>query len=477
LFGLVLIVALLSTLHGQAPPEKKADEKPPEKWLIDRTLAVSAAPAPVPALKYRLYPLFSERKEGNAVPIYLRFAHERTDARKKDLREKPAEWNSLPLEKLPLAEVKQFLDSYKYNFRQLELGARRKNADWNYTIDAGDPIGMLLPDVQEMRMHAPLLVLKARVEIAEGHYADAIHTLETGFSFSEQINEGPFFITSLVGVACASQFADCLLELTERPDAPNLYWALSVLPSPLIDLRKATELEFKMLEMQCPDLADLDRPRSPEEWDAALRRVRKEFARFSEGDKDAKPPKEGTAASDPAAKSPDLPAAKKYLTEVVGLSATGVGAMPPAQVLLLYLSYSDHEIRDEIFKQAYVPFSQTRAMHLEAEKVMKSPPDTEGGRLARMLMPAIHKVLLAQVRLERRLAAQRAIEALRMHAAKNGQLPDKLDQVTIVPVPIDPGTGQPFEYERDGQTATLISRLPGESLEVTGIRYRVTLRK
>jgi hypothetical protein len=482
LAGLVLMAGLLSTLRGQAPPEKKGEDKPAEKWLIDRTLAVSAAPAPVPALKYRLFPLYSERKEGDAVPIYLRFAHERSDARKKLLREKPEEWNKLPLNKLPLAEVKEFLDVYKYNFRQLELGARRKTADWNYTTDAGDPIGMLLPDVQEMRMHAPLLVLKARVEIAEGHYADAIHTLETGFSFSEQINEGPFYITSMVGVACASQFADCLLELTERPDAPNLYWALAVIPRPLIDLRKASELELKMLELQCPDLADLDRPRSAEEWDAALRRVRKEFERIlgltTEGGKsNIKPAKPGTTSADPAAKSPDLPAGRKYLTDVVGMTATVVEAMPPAQVLLLYLAHYYHEIRDDLFKQAYVPFSQTRSLRVEVEKVLKSPPDSEAGRLAGMLLPAIHKVLLSQMRVERRLAAQQAIEALRMHAAKAGQLPDKLEQVTVVPVPNDPGTGQPFEYERDGKTATLTSRIPGEPLETTGFLYRVTLRK
>src|SRR5205085_1223226 len=83
---------------------------------------------------------------GNAVPLYLRVAHERSDARKKLLREKPEEWNKLPLEKLPLAEVKQFLEGYSYNLRQLELGARRATAEWEYTLDAGDPIGLLLPD-------------------------------------------------------------------------------------------------------------------------------------------------------------------------------------------------------------------------------------------------------------------------------------------------------------------------------------------
>jgi hypothetical protein len=82
------------------------------------------------------------------------------------------------------------------------------------------------------------------------------------------------------------------------------------------------------------------------------------------------------------------------------------------------------------------------------------------------------------VRLERKLAALRAIEALRMHAAVHGgQLPNKLHEVTIVPVPNDPGTGQPFEYQREGQSATLISRIPGEKLETTGLRYRITIRK
>ncbi len=44
-------------------------------------------------------------------------------------------------------------------------------------------------------------------------------------------------------------------------------------------------------------------------------------------------------------------------------------------------------------------------------------------------------------------------------------------------MPDDPGTGRPFEYRRDGDTATLISRIPGQPLAVTGLRYRITLRK
>jgi hypothetical protein len=154
-----------------------------------------------------------------------------------------------------------------------------------------------------------------------------------------------------------------------------------------------------------------------------------------------------------------------------------VGAMPPAQVLLLYLSHFYHELRDELFKVSYLPFPQARPLLAAVEKKMKALPDTEATVLARGLLPIHFAVPMAQVRFERKIAAVRAIEALRLHALKGGKLPGKFEQVTIAPVPNDPGTGKPFEYECDGQTAILSSRIPGEPLEMTGLRYRLTLRK
>jgi hypothetical protein len=473
------VVLLFSSVRADAPPaKKKADDKPAAKWLIDREMTVTAAPAPVPALKYRLYPSNSERKPGNAVPIYLRFAHERSDARKKLIQEKPWEWIKLPLDKMPMEEVKKFLDSYRYYFKQFELGARRQTADWNYTLDVDDPIGILLPDAQEMRMLAPMLVVKARVEMAEGRFTDAIRTLETGLSFSQQVGGGPFLINSLIGIACASWFADCLTDLMEQPQAPNLYWALAVIPRPLVDLRKANEYEQRILEWQFPDLANLDRLHLPGEWDRALVNVRKEFERVRVLEKSIPAPRAGTAATDPASRSPDLDIARKYLSEAAGFKADAIAAMPPAEVLLRYLSNLYHECRDEIFKASYLPFPKRMLVMAEAVKRLKASPDTEGSRMARMFLPAIQKVQLAEIRIQRRLAILQAIEALRMHAAAhNGALPDKLDAVKLAPVPDDPGTGRPFEYEHDGKTATLISRIPGETPGYTALRYRVTVRK
>ena len=112
-----------------------------------------------------------------------------------------------------------------------------------------------------MRGYIPMMVLKVRVELAEGDYAAAAHWLETGFAFSQHVGNGPFLINRLVGIAGANQFSDCLLDFVQQPDAPNLYWSLTALPRPLIDLRDALDFEYRMLGMEFPDLADLDRPR------------------------------------------------------------------------------------------------------------------------------------------------------------------------------------------------------------------------
>jgi hypothetical protein len=97
--------------------------------------------------------------------------------------------------------------------------------------------------------------------------------------------------------------------------------------------------------------------------------------------------------------------------------------------------------------------------------------------VARSLISDLNKVMSRQTALERALAAQRVIEALRIYAAvHDGKLPDKLEHVTEVPIPNDPATDKPFEYSRDGDTATLVSLVPGDPVPNNGLRYRVTIR-
>lgn len=462
-------------------PALRAQDKPPSPWAVDRTLTVTPQGAPMPALEYRLFPLSSDLKEGNAIPIYLRLVHEQTDAARKYWAETPRPWNQLPVDRVPLDEARKFLDRHRYMLRQIELGARRRTAEWNYTLDDGDPIGLRVPDMQAMRTYVPILTLQVRVALAEGDFARAAHHLETGFAFSRHAAEAPFLVSNLVGIALASQFASTVADFVERPGAPNLYWSLTALPRPLVDLRRGEETEYRFLEAAFPELADLDRERSAGLWDGALRAFRTKLRAASlEGNPPRLPtwyPKD-SAPDDPAAKSPALPAAREYVARARGLSADAVGAMPPAQVLLLYAAGTSREYRDDWYRIAYLPYPQARPLFEADRDRLRAAPPTEGHVVARFLFPALNKVMSRQASLERNLAALRVVEALRMHAAAHaGALPDKLSDVTAVPIPDDPGTGRPFEYSREGDTATLTSQVPGDPVPDNGLRYRVTVRK
>jgi hypothetical protein len=461
-----------------APPIR-AQDKPPSSWAIDRSLSVSPQSAPVPALKYRLLPLNSELKEGNAVPIYLRVVHEQNDAARKYWTETPKPWNELPVDKIPLVEARKFLEDHRRFLRQFDLGARRRTAEWNYTLDEGNIIRILIPDAQEMRNYTPMLVLQARVAIAEGDFTRAAHHLETGFAFSRHVADGPFLVNNLVAIAIAARFANVAADLVEQPGAPNLYWALTALPRPFIDLRRVFDMEFRWVENVLPELDELDRERTAEQWDGVLRRIRSEIRDLS---MEGNPPKladwfpKDSAPEDPAAKSPELADARSFVARTKGLSADKVAAMPPAQVLALYIAGTCREDWDDWNRAAYLPYAQARPFLEAAHERLREAPHTEGHAVSRSLFPDMKRVMASQTALERSLAALRVIEALRMHAAvHDGKLPDKLDEVTEVPVPDDPGTGRPFEYNREGATATLVSVVPGDPLN-NNRRYRVTIR-
>ena len=132
-------------------PALQAQDKPTSPWAIDRSLSVSPQSAPVLALKYRLLPLNSELKEGNAVPIYLRLVHEQNDATRKYWTETPIPWNGMPVDRIPLDEARRFLQDHRRLLQQFDLGARRRTAEWNYTLDEGNFIGINMPDTQQMR--------------------------------------------------------------------------------------------------------------------------------------------------------------------------------------------------------------------------------------------------------------------------------------------------------------------------------------
>jgi hypothetical protein len=89
-----------------------------------------------------------------------------------------------------------------------------------------------------------------------------------------------------------------------------------------------------------------------------------------------------------------------------------------------------------------------------------------------MLLPAMRALRTAEARMSQRIALLRTLEALRMHAAANaGKLPASLEQVTLVPIPVDPVSGKAFSYRLENNVAYLA----GEPVVGWHAKYEIRL--
>jgi len=445
------------------------EEKP-----LFKTLVVDPQGESVPALKHSLLPPMLDLKPGNAAPIYLRSTYEQGEAFRKELR-RASEWLDKPLEEFKSEEVRQYVRQFDTVFKFFDRGARRESCDWEYPLGEEPAIYILLPDAQSMRAMARLLAVKARLEIVEGRFDDAIHTLQTGYALGQHVAETPFLVCELIGMAISNIMSHHVEELIQQENAPNMYWALTKLPRPLFNLRDAIETEANFLELTFPVFKNLDKPQSVEsiqqDFEAVVDLFAMESMRKTPGS--VRPTMLGMTLA-------GYPKARRYLIDVRGMSEEAVDRLPVIQVVLLYSRDIYNIIRDEQFKWFYVPYNQEAiAGYQRAEKFLSEDARAmEILPLAQTLLPAIRASHQAQFRVQRKIEALQVVEAVRMHAAANGgKLPTSLNDITIVPIPIDSVTRRPFTYQLQGDHALLTAAAPkGRDEAVYGIHYKIVLR-
>jgi hypothetical protein len=477
-----LTVALAGVADGQVTAVKRVG--PPRPEPKPTALSLSPAGEPRPALRYRLLPLSSELTPGNAAPVYLRIRHELSTGYK-EMQDEVSRLRELPFDQLPKEEARKLVDQWAPRLRQIHYGARRQFCDWGYTLpeERENAIEILLPDAQEMRVWARLLKLKARVEIAEGKRDDAVETLQTGLAFGRHVAEGPFLINGLVGIAICQLMLEELETLIGQPGAPNLYWALTALPRPMISLRTALETEEILGENLIPELAELRDPegrRTDDEWASLLRRlharVTKVGGKLHSYGQDTPQLKILRELSLAALRAQALPEAERYARDRLGWSDVEVKAATADQKVALYLAGRYRELRDDLFKTASLGPLDARAVRARTDAARDAAKREPAVGLFVELMPAVEAAVVSQARLDRRIAALRLIEAIRLHAdASGGRLPETLDEIKLVPVPADPLRNRPFDYTRDVETARLDA--PADPFPPPALSYTLSLRK
>ena len=464
--GVPVLAQVLAAKDVSAP---KTPEMPKRVQL-----KVHPAAAPRPALKYTLLPNLLDQTPGNAEPRYYVAAQLFADHAKEDFANKLSDWLGVSLGELPREDVREALDEQAPALQELRLATRREWCRWDLPIRS-EGFNMVLPSLSRFRSLGRLLAVKARLEISEHRYDDALDTLQDGFAMAWHVGDAPNLIHSLVGAAIASMMADRVAELLQAPDAPNLYWALTELPRPFVDLRTGVQAETCLVYFTAPELRDLPRKiMTPGEVERLADKVFGLAGSASASGLGAAG--WGDRLGSVAWTIKMYPPAKRHLLSL-GRSPKDVDAMPAQQVVLL--AALDHYDcwRDELFKWFALPYWQACEGMKEAETRFSRRIELEAYPFT-ALLPSLGGVYFTTTRLDRQIAAFRCIEAMRMHAAAHdGRLPASLAEIDVVPIPLDPMTGASFSYELAGETAALHAPAPVGRSAKDGIRYEITLTK
>ena len=452
-------------------PSAVIAEVPPSDVTIIK-MVVEARGEPKPALKYLLLPELKDMQPGNPIAAYMKcFMEQNNFYRSKEAVADREKWLNAPLSDLP----ENLADYGGSGTRQADYAARLDTPDWQLLNKLRtDGLGLLLPDIQQLRELAAVLKVRYRGQIKLGKFDDAIRTHQTMFALARHLREHPTVIGELVGIAIATIAIGPFEEMIQQPGCPNMYWAISQMPSSLVGLRKGFQGERIFVLAEFGSYTDPTRV-----WDEDDVRKVRDIAKRLRGALESGPTSTAERVENQLKERLKnetwLGDARKRLI-ASGLPEAKVKKYPAEQILFLDMIASYEVVRDNTMKWANFPYWQVED---ELQKMQKTIPANLEEIIAKAILPAMFKIRMAQARLDQRIAMLQVIEALRLHAAANdGKLPGALSEVKL-PLPIDPISGKGFNYKLDGATAILKGTPPkgSEKIAVYNIRYELTIKK
>ena len=462
------VALFVSSAFAQAP-------KPIRLWL-------SPAKPPTPALRYQLLPDARLATSGNAADIY----HQVIELLATKPRIQEATLNGslleMPLNRLPKEQLRKELMVYNDVLPLLDKAARCDYCEWGIRERLRkDGIGTLIPEIQTMRECGLLLAVTARLEIAEGNSDKALATLRTGLAVARHTGQTDTLIAFLVGVAIANMMEVQFDQFIAQRNAPNLYYALTDLPAPLISMQRGIESERLGVMGTFPGLGEA--ATNLDAGNLSEKDLQKAARAMEYYINDCRPL--GYAGRLYLAWNIQQKhaSAKKALIDS-GRPRDKVEAMPQLQVALLHAALEYDTALDNLIVAQKRPYWEWSGSVLDANKRYLRERwkyyDSAAIPLVPTVLPGVTKVTFSRAALERKTALLRTIEGLRFYAATHeGQLPPSLAAIKEVPLPLDAMTGKSFEYRLDGDIAKLRAPPPaGQTPNASNtVVYEMKMRK
>jgi len=433
-----------------------------------QSLVVSARAVERPLQKYRLLPAEYELKDGNAAPILLRLPWDEA-AYFSQVVPTFGDYLELPLDDPKVQKSGEVFSDRFYN--ELRRAAFRRTAEWEYPFGEIPLANIRLPDVQGGRQVLGRgLSVWIRYQLSQNNVNQALEGVRVGLANSRHYARTSFAITQLVCAVINGQMIERLEEILSNAKCPNLYWALSALPRPLIDLSASAQMEQRMLEDSLPILQDFSSFQSDQDWQKAARIIAEVPHEFK-----------GSVLTDDAYSQTLTVIAdhgRANFDKWGSGQSRSLDEMSDSEILVRWVTYFQKDVTHQIaaFMALEPPLAIQRLAILDKE-LAPFQGQTHIRTLFTMQRPL--RLYMTVYSRQRTIDALRIVEALRHYAATHDSLlPDSLSDVSETPIPLDPLTGSPFQYTLNGDTATLAATGIEANGNVRGaIDYRITIRK
>jgi hypothetical protein len=306
----------------------------------------------------------------------------------------------------------------------------------------------------------------------QGKLDESINMLRLGYEMANNVAEEGILISGLVSLHITSQMNDALVQLMNRPDAPNVYWALCEYPDRHTTvLRRAMKGERQWWVTATPNYLGLQAKAgeklSSEQW--------RQLIDYVWSIVDSNPDTKDKHHPDPVkdAEPDTLAKARQDYAGTHQVTLEQAAAVDPMIVLGEFYFHQYQISFDDAYVLRDLPYpalmARAAAVHAESEKLHEQ-------QRANPFLPVfdLRDAALRVGVVDRQLAALAAVEAIRAYAAANmGNLPARLEDVVETPVPLNPLTGAPFEYRTENDTATL----EDSATKSSPLTYTIRIRK
>ena len=271
---------LLPALSGSMVNGQVAVEEQPKSGGKIYRMKITPAGEPSPIFKHRFCVPPQDTIPANAATLYLRSFGERfldgplDEAYEEFGDEEVKKWFStdgVPIESLlktPAKKVSETFDDYINT--HIERATRCRYCDWGLAeedLKGMELYSFLFPSLKNTRSISRVLALQTRVAIAEQRFDRAAELIRMNYQLAGNVGKIKFIVAGMTGIHGVHTANNTVIDLIATPNSPNMYYALTELPRPIIDLREGWRLELNALENFFSDALDAEQADlSVESW-------------------------------------------------------------------------------------------------------------------------------------------------------------------------------------------------------------------